>query len=105
MRFADWTLDRNARHLISNEGVIVNLSTGEYRLLEAFVEHPNRVLSRDQLMDILQGRDWGPFDRSIDVQVSRLRRRLNDDARESALTKTVRGEGYLFTARVSRVKL
>lgn len=105
VRFADWTLDRNARHLISKEGVIVNLSTGEYRLLEAFVEHPNRVLSRDQLMDILQGRDWGPFDRSIDVQVSRLRRRLHDDARESALIKTVRGEGYLFTARVSRVKL
>ena len=69
------------------------------------IEHPNRVLSRDQLMDILQGRDWGPFDRSIDVQVSRLRRRLHDDARESALIKTVRGEGYLFTARVSRVKL
>ena len=105
VRFADWTLDRNARHLISKEGVIVNLSTGEYRLLEAFVEHPNRVLSRDQLMDILQGRDWGPFDRSIDVQVSRLRRRLHDDARESALIKTVRGEGYMFTARVSRVKL
>lgn len=105
VRFADWTLDRNARHLISSEGIVVNLSTGEYRLLEAFVEHPNRVLSRDQLMDILQGRDWGPFDRSIDVQVSRLRRRLNDDARESALIKTVRGEGYLFTARVSRVKL
>jgi two-component system OmpR family response regulator len=105
VRFADWTLDRNARHLISKEGVIVNLSTGEYRLLEAFVEHPNRVLSRDQLMDILQGRDWGPFDRSIDVQVSRLRRRLHDDARESALIKTVRGEGYLFTPRVSRVKL
>ena len=105
VRFADWTLDRNARHLISHDGVIVSLSTGEYRLLEAFVEHPNRVLSRDQLMDILQGRDWGPFDRSIDVQVSRLRRRLKDDARESALIKTVRGEGYLFTAKVTRVKL
>jgi len=104
VRFADWILDRNARHLISPDGVVVNLSTGEYRLLEAFVEHPKRVLSRDQLMDILQGRDWGPFDRSIDVQVSRLRRRLNDDARESALIKTVRGEGYLFTATVSRVK-
>lgn len=105
VRFADWTLDRNARHLISKEGVVVSLSTGEYRLLEVFVEHPNRVLSRDQLMDILQGRDWGPFDRSIDVQVSRLRRRLHDDARESELIKTIRGEGYLFTPRVSRVKL
>ena len=104
VRFADWTLDRGARHLVSPEGIVVNLSTGEYRLLEAFIEHPNRVLSRDQLMDILQGRDWGPFDRSIDVQVSRLRRRLNDDVRESALIKTVRGEGYVFTAKVSRVK-
>ena len=84
--------------------VVVNLSTGEYRLLDAFVRHPNRVLSRDQLMDMLQGRDWGPFDRSIDVQVSRLRRRFKDDARESAMIKTVRGEGYLFTAKVQRVK-
>jgi two-component system OmpR family response regulator len=104
VRFSDWTLDRNVRHLISPDGVVTNLSTGEYRLLEAFIGHPNRVLSRDQLMDILQGRDWGPFDRSIDVQVSRLRRRLRDDARESAMIKTVRGEGYLFTAKVSRIK-
>lgn len=104
VRFATWILDRNARHLISAAGVVVNLSSGEYRLLEAFVEHPNRVLSRDQLMDILQGRDWGPFDRSIDVQVSRLRRRLHDDAHESVLIKTVRGEGYVFTAKVARVK-
>ncbi|MEW8009248.1 MAG: helix-turn-helix domain-containing protein, partial [Candidatus Thiodiazotropha endolucinida] len=89
---------------ISPDGVVTNLSTGEYRLLEAFIGHPNRVLSRDQLMDILQGRDWGPFDRSIDVQVSRLRRRLRDDARESAMIKTVRGEGYLFTAKVKRIK-
>ena len=104
VRFADWILDRTARHLISPDGVVVNLSNGEFRLLEAFVEHPNRVLSRDQLMDILQGRDWGPFDRSIDVQVSRLRRRLRDDARESALIKTIRGEGYVFTAKVTRVR-
>ena len=104
VRFSDWTLDRNVRHLISPDGVVTNLSTGEYRLLEAFIGHPNRVLSRDQLMDILQGRDWGPFDRSIDVQVSRLRRRLRDDARESAMIKTVRGEGYLFTAKVKRIK-
>ena len=104
VRFSDWTLDRNVRHLISPDGVVINLSTGEYRLLEAFIGHPNRVLSRDQLMDILQGRDWGPFDRSIDVQVSRLRRRLRDDARESAMIKTVRGEGYLFTAKVKRIK-
>lgn len=104
LRFADWTLDRNAHHLVSPQGVVVNLSSGEYRLLEVFVSHPNRVLSRDQLMEILQGRDWGPFDRSIDVQVSRLRRRLNDNAETPELIKTVRGEGYLFSARVTRVK-
>lgn len=103
LRFADWLFDREARHLISPEGVVVTLSSGEHRLLDVFVQHPNRVLSRDQLMDLLQGRDWGPFDRSIDVQVSRLRRRLHDDAREAELIKTVRGEGYVFTAKVARV--
>jgi len=104
LRFADWTVDRNAHHLISPQGIVVNLSSGEYRLLDAFLSHPNRVLSRDQLMEILQGRDWGPFDRSIDVQVSRLRRRLKEDADSPELIKTIRGEGYMFTAKVSRVK-
>lgn len=104
LRFADWTIDRNAHHLVSPQGVVVNLSSGEYRLLDAFLSHPNRVLSRDQLMEILQGRDWGPFDRSIDVQVSRLRRRLKGDDEGPELIKTVRGEGYMFTAKVSRVK-
>ena len=104
LRFAGWILDRAARHLIDAEGVVVNLSTGEYRLLEAFVEHPNRVLNRDRLMDLLQGRNWGPFDRSIDVQVSRLRRRLRDDPQNAQLIKTIRGEGYLFTAKATRVQ-
>lgn len=103
LRFADWTLDRNAHHLVSPQGVVVNLSSGEYRLLDAFLGHPHRVLSRDQLMEILQGRDWGPFDRSIDIQVSRLRRKLKDDAGGPELIKTVRGEGYMFTAKISRV--
>jgi len=94
---------RRAHHLIAPDGVVVNLSAGEYRLLEAFLSHPNRVLSRDQLMEILRGRDWDPFDRSIDVQVSRLRRRLRDDPHDPTLIKTVRGEGYLFAARVTRV--
>lgn len=103
VRFEGWTLNRDLHHLVSPDGVLVNLSTGEYRLLEAFLSHPNRVLSRDQLMEILRGRDWAPFDRSIDVQVSRLRRRLRDDPQAPALIKTVRGEGYLFAARVSRI--
>lgn len=105
LRFADWTIDRNAHHLVSPDGVIVNLSSGEYRLLDAFISHPNRVLSRDQLMDILQGRDWGPFDRSIDIQVSRLRKRLQQNENSAELIKTVRGEGYMFTAKVSRINL
>lgn len=104
LRFADWTVDRNAHHLVSPEGVVVNLSSGEYRLLDAFLSHPNRVLSRDQLMEILRGRDWGPFDRSIDVQVSRLRRRLKENADSPELIKTIRGEGYMFTPKVSSVK-
>lgn len=79
----------------------VELSGAEFRLLKIFVERPHRVLNRDQLMDLLHGRDTEPFDRSIDVQVSRLRQRLGDDAREARLIKTVRGEGYVFTAPVS----
>jgi two-component system OmpR family response regulator len=101
-RFAGWTLDAVARHLVSPEGVVVPLSGGEYRLLRVFLEHPNRVLNRDQLLDFTQGREAMPFDRSIDIQVSRLRRRLRDDPREPAILKTVRNEGYVLAAAVSR---
>lgn len=103
LRFNRWTMDRNRRHLVSPSGVVVNLSSGEYRMLEALVSHPNRVLSRDQLMELLQGRSWGPFDRSIDVQVSRLRRRLKENSEDEDLIKTIRGEGYMFTAKVSKI--
>jgi len=98
--FAGWTLDITARQLAAPDGVIVPLSGGEMRLLQVFVEHPNRVLSRDQLLDLTSGRDGGPFDRSIDVQVGRLRRRLRDTAQEPQLIKTVRGEGYVLAAAV-----
>ncbi len=81
---------------------VVPLSAGEYRLLRVFLGHPNRVLSRDQLLDLTRGHEAAPFDRSIDVQVGRLRRRLNDTGREPALIKTVRGEGYLLAASVER---
>lgn len=101
-RFAGWTLDVNARHLVSPNGIVVPLSGSEYRLLRVFTEHPNRVLNRDQLLDLTQGREALPFDRSIDVQISRLRRRLGDDPREPVLIKTVRNEGYVLTAEVSR---
>ena len=103
LRFAGWTLDLAARQLVAPDGVVVSLSGAEYRLLTVFVEHPNRVLDRNQLMDLTVGRDGTPFDRSIDVQVSRLRVRLRDDAREPRIIKTVRSEGYVLAAAVERI--
>ncbi len=100
--FAGWTLDLAARHLVSPEQVVVPLSGTEFKLLRVFVSHPNRVLTRDQLIDLMLSRDAAPFDRAIDVQVSRLRQRFHDDAREPTLIKTVRGEGYVFAAQVER---
>jgi len=100
LRFAGWTLDIPTRNLVSPQNVVVALSGTEYKLLRTFLAHPNRVLNRDQLIDLMLSRDAAPFDRAIDVQVSRLRHRLNDDAKEPALIKTVRGEGYVFAAAV-----
>ncbi|MFO1371551.1 MAG: response regulator [Candidatus Competibacteraceae bacterium] len=100
--FAGWTLDVAARQLIAPDGVLAPLGASEYRLLRVFLEHPQRVLNRDQLLDLTQGREATPFDRSIDVQVSRLRRRLRDDPREAVIIKTVRNEGYLLTVHVNR---
>jgi two-component system OmpR family response regulator len=101
-RFSDWTLDVVSRQLTSPEGVVVALSDGEYRLLRVFLEHPNRILSRDQLLDFTRGREAIPFDRSIDVQVGRVRKRLNDTSAEPTIIKTVRGEGYILAAHVER---
>ncbi|MEN3111697.1 response regulator [Uliginosibacterium paludis] len=100
LHFAGWTLDLAARNLIGADGVVIALSTGEFRLLHLLAETPNCVFSRDQLTDALSGRDAGPFDRTIDVMISRLRRRLNDDARDPQLIKTVRSEGYMLATRV-----
>ena len=99
-RFSGWTLDVATRNLLSPTGVVVALSGVEFRLLRIFLEHPHRVLTRDQLIDLMLSRDAGPFDRAIDVQVSRLRHRLGEDAREPAVIKTVRGQGYVFAAGV-----
>jgi two-component system OmpR family response regulator len=99
-RFAGWTLDVATRNLTAPDGVVVPLGGTEFRLLRTFLDHPNRVLTRDQLIDLMLSRDAGPFDRAIDVQVSRLRHRLREDAREPAIIKTVRGQGYVFAARV-----
>ena len=98
--FAGWTLDLSSRELLSPSGVEVRLTTGEFDLLAAFVNNPNQVLSRDRLLDLARNREAGPFDRTIDVQVGRLRRKLEDDPQNPTLIKTVRGSGYIFTPTV-----
>lgn len=98
--FGDWRLDTVGRHLLDKEGTTIALSGAEYRLLRAFVDHPQRVLNRDQLLNLTQGRDAELFDRSIDLLVSRVRQRLGDDAREPTYIKTVRAEGYVFAIPV-----
>lgn len=100
MLFAGWTLDLTARHLVDPQGVIVSLSGMEFRLLRLFLERPNRILSRDQLMDMIHGRDAGPFDRSIDLQISRIRQKIEADSRTPQLIKTVRNEGYVLASTV-----
>lgn len=102
IRFGGWTLDTQQRRLIAADGEVTALSGAEYRLLRIFVEHPNRVLNRDQLVELTQGREADALDRSIDVQVSRLRHRLGDDPREPAIIKTVRGEGYVLSVSVHK---
>lgn len=101
--FAGWTLDLAKRQLKTPTEVTVDLTSGEFDLLNAFVEHPQRVLSRDQLLDLARGRNAAPFDRSIDVQVSRLRRKLHVESIGEPLIKTIRNGGYLFTPKVERV--
>jgi two-component system OmpR family response regulator len=101
LRFANWRLDTTARHLIDRNGTVVPLSGAEYRLLGVFLAHPQRVLSRDQLMEFTRGREAEVFDRSIDLLVSRLRQRLGDNAREPDIIKTVRNEGYVLAATVT----
>ena len=99
-RFAGWSLDLSSRELLSPAGQQVRLTTGEFDLLAAFVNNPNQVLSRDRLLDLARNREAGPFDRTIDVQVGRLRRKLEDDPQNPSLIKTVRGSGYIFTPTV-----
>ena len=98
--FGSWRLDTSARHLLDETGTVYPLSGGEFRLLRVFIDHPQRVLSRDQLLNLTQGRDAELFDRSIDLLVSRLRQRLGDGAREQTFIKTVRSEGYVFSQPV-----
>ncbi|WP_377806002.1 response regulator [Azospirillum sp. A29] len=100
LSFGSWRLDTVARHLLDQDGTAVALSGAEYRLLRVFLDHPQRVLSRDQLLNLTQGREAELFERSIDLLVSRLRQRLRDDAREPSHIKTVRNEGYVLAMPV-----
>jgi len=102
LRFAGWTLDTARRQLSSPDGAETPIGGAEYKLLRVFLDHPNRVLDRDQLLDLTLGREADPLDRSIDLQVSRLRGRLGDDPRNPRLIKTLRGEGYVFSVPVEK---
>jgi two-component system OmpR family response regulator len=101
--FGGWLLKVGERTLVDREGVSVPLSTGEYNLLLSLVTRPRQVLSRDQLLDLTQGREGGVFDRSIDNQISRLRRKIEPNPKEPALIKTVWGGGYTLAADVVRL--
>jgi two-component system OmpR family response regulator len=102
LEFDGLALDVEGRHLYDRAGTDIALTTGEFALLLAFLERPNQVLSRDQLMNCLHGRDAGPMDRTIDMQVGRLRRKIEANVADPRLLKSVRGAGYVFTAPVRR---
>ncbi len=101
-KFDTWRLDPDRREMIASDNVVVPLSTGEFELLHVFVQRPNRVLSREQLLDLARGRDTVAFDRSIDTQVSRLRRKIEQDPKNPTIIKTVWGGGYVLSAEVTR---
>jgi len=102
-RFGDWRLDMTSRVLTHVDGAEVSLSGAEFRLLAVLLAHPKRVLSRVQLMELLRGRDHDPFDRSIDVRISRLRQTVRDEARSPTIIKTVYGEGYVIGVPVEQL--
>ncbi|MCF7745614.1 response regulator [Aeromonas veronii] len=103
LRFDRWLLDVNRRELVDEDGVGLSLSTAEFDLLKVFLERPQRVLSRDQLLDLARGREAVAFDRAIDTLVSRLRRKLERDPKNPELIKTIWGGGYMFSADVTPV--
>ncbi|WP_309750527.1 response regulator [Novosphingobium sp.] len=102
--FEGWQLDPLKRRLIDHEGVVVPISSVEFRLLLAFLDHPRQVLDRDRLLDMVQGREAHLFDRAVDNQVSRLRRKIEVDSKNPALIQTVWGGGYMLAAEVRRAK-
>lgn len=100
VRFDRWLLDRGRRELRDLDGTLCELTTAEFDLLEIFITHPHRVLTRNQIMDLLKGHEWSPLDRSIDNLVARLRRKIEPADATPSLIKTVRGLGYTFTGRI-----
>lgn len=100
--FEGWSLNPATMKVVAPDGSEPRLSSSEFGLLQAFVEHPNRVLSRDQLLDMTRGNDMPAFDRSIDVQITRLRKKIELDPKNPAFIKTVRNRGYLFAAKVTK---
>lgn len=102
--FDGWTLNLDSRELRAPTGAVVELTSGEFSLLNEFIERAGRVLSRDHLLSAIYNRDWEPFDRSIDVLVTRLRRKIEADSRHPAIIKTVRGTGYMFASALKRDK-
>jgi two-component system, OmpR family, response regulator len=102
LEFGGWRLDPNVRQLHDPQGVRIALTGAEFELLLVFCERPRRVLSRDQLIDLTQGREAAPFERSIDVLVSRLRQKMEQDPREPTVIQTIRGGGYMFSPEVNR---
>ncbi len=100
LSFSGWTLDRERRRLITPAGVAVALTDGEFDLMIAFAEHPQVILSRDQLLDLARGRAAIAFDRSVDMQITRLRRKIEDDPNDPQFIKTIRNKGYVFTPEV-----
>lgn len=103
IEFGDWVIDRQKQQLISKDNVAIPLTKAEYNLLLAFVENANRVLNRDQLLNITHNRDAAPFDRTIDVLVGRLRKKLQDDLAEAKYITTIRGGGYMFNGEIKYV--
>lgn len=101
-QFKGWQLVQTSRELFSPDNIEISISGGEFDLLLTLVEHPQHVLSRDQLLDLTRNRQSGPFDRSIDIQISRLRRKIEEDPKNPTIIKTVRGGGYVFSCIVTK---
>ena len=102
LTFSDWTVNLLTREVTSPEGIKISMTGGEFDLLYAFCESPNRIISRDQLITMTHGNLTGPYERSIDVLISRLRQKIEKDPKNPVFIKTVRAEGYIFSTQVSR---